>query len=151
MPALYRIRVKHPDLEIEVESTDRDYVEAKLDQYLNAGASLKPPAARERADAPRRRPVSIGELVRQVSPVKKNEVAATIAYFLEFHADPPLDEWKPDQIASKFADVRKTKPANMTDLLSKSDFFMGGRERGSYRLSEAGVVWVEGKVGDHEE
>jgi hypothetical protein len=137
-------------LEVEVESTDREYVDAKLDQYLNAGALLEPPAAGGRAEARRRRPMSIGEFVRQINPVKKNEVAATIAYFLEFHADPPVEEWKPDQIADRFPDVRKPKPANMTDLLLKSNFFMGVREKGSYRLSEAGVNWVDAQEGSHE-
>jgi len=46
--------------------------------------------------------------------------------------------------------VRKPKPANMTDLLVKSNFFMGGREKGSYRLSEIGVNWVEAQSGNHE-
>ena len=154
MAALYRIRVRRPDLEVEVESTDREYVDAKMDQYLNIGASTEPVAAGGRAeshqDRSRRRPISIGEFVRQVNPDKKSEVAAAIAYFLEYHADPIAEEWKPDQIANRFPDVRKPKPANMTDLLVKSNFFMGGRERGSYRLSESGVNWVEAQSGNHE-
>ena len=151
MTALYRIRVKRPDLEVEVESTDRNYVEAKLDQYLNARVPLKPSAADERAGVHRRRSVSISEFVKQVNPSKKNEVAATIAYFLEYHADPIAEEWRPDQIADRFPDVRKPKPANTTDLLVKSNFFMSGREKGSYRLSEAGVNWVEAQVDNHED
>jgi hypothetical protein len=154
MAALYRIRVKRPDLEVEVESTDRSYVEAKLDHYLNIGVSTEPPSAGGGAephpDSSRRRPISIGEFVKQVNPDKKNEVAAAIAYFLEYHADPIAEGWKPDQIADRFPDVRKPKPANMTDLLVKSNFFMDGREKGSYRLSEAGVNWVEAQFGNHE-
>ncbi len=46
-------------------------------------------------------------------------------------------------MADKFSDVRKLKPANMTDLLVKSNLFMEGREKGCYRLSETGVEWVE--------
>ena len=45
MTALYRIRVKRPDLEVEVESSDREYVDTKLDQYLNAGASSEQPTS----------------------------------------------------------------------------------------------------------
>lgn len=149
MTVLYRIRVKRPDLEVEVESTDRAYVDSKLDQYLNTATAPELPTAGGRAGARVRPPASISEFLRQVSPVKKNEVAATIAYFLEFHADPPLEDWKPEQIAAKFPEVRKTKPANMTDLLAKSGFFMG-LEKGFYRLSEDGVLWVEGRVSDHE-
>jgi hypothetical protein len=149
MTALYRIRVKRPDLEVEVESSDREYVGTKLDQYLNAGASSEQPTSGH-ANASRRRPISIGEFVRKVNPGKKNEVAAVIAYFLEFHADPIAEEWKPDQIADRFPDVRKPKPVNMTDLLVKSNYFMGGRDKGSYRLSDAGVKWVEAQAGNHE-
>lgn len=154
MAALYRIRVKRPDLEVEVESTDREYVDKKLDYYLNMPATAEPAApgglARPHPNRSLRRPMSIGEFVRQINPSKKNEVAAAIAYFLEYHADPVSEEWKPDQIADRFPDVRKPKPANMTDLLVKSNLFMGGREKGSYRLSEPGVIWVESQVGNHE-
>jgi hypothetical protein len=150
MAVLYRIRVKRPDLEVEVESTDREYVDAKLNHYLNIGASMEPLAASAQATPSRQRPMPIGEFVRQVNPEKKNEVAAAIAYFLEYHAVPTLEEWKPDQLADRFPDVRKPKPANMTDLLVKSSFFMGGREKGAYRLSETGVDWVEAQSASHE-
>ena len=149
MAAHYRIRVKRPDLEVEVESTDREYVDAKLDQYLNIGPSIEPPVAGGSVAPRRRRPMSISEFVRQVNPDKKNEVAAAIAYFLEYHTEPIVEEWKPDQIADRFQDVRKSAPANMTDLLVKSNFFMGGREKGSYRLSETGVNWVEARSSNH--
>jgi hypothetical protein len=154
MAAQYRIRVRRGDLEVEVESTDRAYVDTKLDHYLNIGTSLESPSAAIHAesheDRTRRRPVSIGEFVKQINAGKKNEVAAAIAYFLEYHADPVTEEWKPDQVADRFPDVRKPKPANMTDLLVKSNFFMGGREKGSYLLSETGVKWVEARSGSHE-
>jgi hypothetical protein len=155
MAAQYRVRVKRSDLEVEVESTDREYVDGKLEQYLNAAAATKP-VTRGGIPAPShdrpRRPMSISEFVKQVNPQKKNEVAAAIAYFLEYHAEPISEEWKPDQVADIFLDVRKPKPANMTDLLVKSDFFMSyGREKGSYRLSESGVQWVEARVSNHEE
>jgi hypothetical protein len=154
MSALYRIRVKRLDLEVEVESTDRAYVDARVDQYLNSATSAEPPAAAGRGQSSSKRSSrspSIGEFVRRINPAKKNEVAATIAYFLEYHAEPIAEEWKPDHVADKFPDVRKPKPANMTDLLVKSNFFMGGREKGSYRLSESGVNWVEAQLGGHED
>jgi hypothetical protein len=153
MSELYRIRVKRGDLEVEVESSDRDYVEAKVDQYLNAEPSPEAPTAESRIQDPNarsRRPVSIQEFVKQVNPQKKNEIAATIAYFLEYHAAPPIEEWRSDEIGDRFADARKPKPANMRDLLVKSDYFMEGREKGTYRLSEKGVNWVEGRLNNHE-
>jgi hypothetical protein len=152
MPALYRIRVKRPDLEVEVESTDREYVDVKLDHYLNVQSSIVPAVTGGHAvpQKPRlaHRPLSISEFVKQINPSKKNEVAAAIAYFLEYYADPILQEWKPDQIADRFPDVRKPKPANMTDLLVKSNFFIS--DKGSYRLSETGVDWVEAQAANHE-
>lgn len=150
MPEIYRIRVKRPDLEVEVESSNREYVDTKLEQYLNNGTLQEALVTSEHADGRHRRPKSIGEFVKEINPAKKNEVAAAIAYFLEFHADPTVEEWKPDQIADRFPDVRKPKPANMTDLLTKSYFFMGGRERGSYRLSDSGVKWVEAQAANNE-
>lgn len=153
MSELYRIRVKRGDLEVEVESSDRDYVEAKLEHYLNAQRSSEPPAAESGVDvrgARSRRPVSVREFVKQINPEKKNEVAAAIAYFLEYHAAPAVEEWRSDEIADKFADARKPKPANIRDLLIKSDYFMEGREKGTYRLSETGVNWVEGQLDNHE-
>jgi hypothetical protein len=153
MAETYRIRIRRGDLEVEVESSDRDYVEAKLEHYLNverpserateASCDTSGPAVRSQ------RPLSVREFVKQVNPEKKNEVAAAIAYFLEYHAAPPFEEWKPDEIGDKFADSRKPKPANMRDLLVKSDYFMEGREKGAYRLSETGVNWVEGRLGHY--
>ena len=153
MSELYRIRVKRGDLEVEVESSDRDYVEAKVDQYLNAQLSSESTTAESgvQATAARsRRPVSVQEFVKRINPEKKNEIAAAIAYFLEYHAAPPVEEWKSEEIGDRFADARKEKPANMRDLLVKSDYFMEGRERGTYRLSETGVNWVEGRLNNHE-
>jgi hypothetical protein len=152
MAETYRIRVRRGDLEVEVESSDREYVEAKLEQYLNAERSSEPiregSGGADASAVRSRRPLSVREFVKQTNPEKKNEVAAIIAYFLEYHATPPLEEWKPDEIGDKFADARKPKPANMRDLLVKSDYFMEGREKGTYRLSETGVNWVEGQLGN---
>ena len=146
MPDMYRIRVKRGDLEVEVESTDKKFVEAKMELYLDESAE---PAGGlpERKTLPAeqgRRPLSVGEFIRKVAPDKKNEVAATLAYFLEHYTN--VSEWKPEDVNDMFTDVRKSKPANITDLLKKSDFFMKGREPGFYRLSETGVQWVEGRV-----
>jgi hypothetical protein len=146
MSELYRIRVKRPDIEVEVESTDRDYVQAKLDDYLTPRSATETATTGVRTETHTHRPISLREFVKQANPTKKNEVAAAIAYFLEYHADQTLEEWRPDDVADKFADVRKPKPANMTDLLVKSNFFMEGREKGFYRLSEAGVQWVEDRL-----
>jgi hypothetical protein len=156
MPELYRIRIKRGDLEVEVESSDRDYVEAKLEHYLNAQRSSGPSAADSASgsgadvSSARSRPLIVREFVKQVNPEKKNEVAATIAYFLEYHAEQPVEEWRLEDVGDKFADARKSRPANMRDLLVKSDYFMEGREKGTYRLSETGVNWVEGQLNNHE-
>jgi hypothetical protein len=153
MPNTYRIRVRRGDVEVEAESSDKEYVESKVDQYLASSEATSPtPVAADgtsrhripTSTAGERRPLSIGEFVKQVAPDKKNEIAATVAYFLEFFAN--QDEWKPEDVAGKFTDARKPKPANMTDLLAKSNFFMKGRESGFYRLSETGVQWIEGRV-----
>jgi hypothetical protein len=85
-------------------------------------------------------------LIAKVLPQKKNEVGATVAYFLEFHASEPVAEWKPEEVGSRFTDVRKPKPQNMTDLIVKSEFFMKGSQRGYYKLSEPGVKWVETRL-----
>lgn len=149
MSELYRIRVRRADVEVEVESTDREYVQAKLDQYLTprtAVETAKLALRSETIDTNVRPPTSLREFVKQVDPHKNNEVAAAIAYFLEYHAQPTLEEWRPDDVADKFADVRKPKPANMTDLLVKSNLFMKGRQKGLYRLSETGVQWVEERL-----
>src|ERR1700722_6501864 len=145
---VYRIRIKRGDTEVEVESTDKSYVEAKIKEYFVArndtnGAA---PALLAPQNVRPKRPVSVGEFVKQVGPDKKNEIAATLAYFLEYYGG--SEEWKPDDVGAKFTDARKPKPANMTDLLAKSNFFMKGRQAGFYKLSETGVQWVEGRIGN---
>jgi hypothetical protein len=151
MPDLYRVRVKRSDIEVEVESTNRDYVLQMLNQYLDETPDAEPrePRALAAKTSSARRPLSLGEFIRQINPGKKNEVAASIAYFLEFHAEPTAEEWRPDEIGDRFTEVRKPRPANMTDLLVKSNFFMDGREKGTYRLSETGVRWIEERLPDN--
>ena len=150
MAEIFRIRIRRGDIEVEVESSDREYVEAKLEHYLNterpSERTVEESASTDGSAARSRRPVSVREFVKQVNPEKKNEVAAAIAYFLEYHAAPPFEDWKPDEIGDKFADARKPKPANIRDLVVKSDYFMEGREKGTHRLSETGVNWVEGQL-----
>jgi hypothetical protein len=147
MSEIYRVRIKRADIEVEVESSNKDYVDAKIDQYLNSArldgmATTK--AVAESGGRIAHRPNSVGEFIKKVNAVKKNEVAAALAHFLEYEEH--QEEWRPDSVGSKFADIRKVKPANMADLLNKSAFFMKGREAGFYRLSETGVQWVEERL-----
>src|SRR5436309_1543893 len=96
MANTYRIRVRRGDVEVEVESSDKDYVESKVDQYL-ATSEVDMPAGSASATTIRhqdaspasteRRPISIGEFLKQVAPDRKNEIAATVAYFLEFFSN----------------------------------------------------------------
>src|SRR5580698_4272261 len=131
----YKIRIRQGDF--EVESTDVAYVNTKIDQYLAAAKRLQNESSPQEENSVvgnTRRPLSIGEFMKRVNPEKKNEVAATLAYFLEYYENEKKEEWKPDEVGGKFTDVRKPKPANTTDLLNKSTFFMKGREPGFYRL-----------------
>lgn len=43
MSEYYRIRIKRGEFEVEVESHDKDYVEGKVEEYLNQIATLTPP------------------------------------------------------------------------------------------------------------
>jgi hypothetical protein len=141
--------VRTNQLEVEVESTEKAFVEGKLKEYLSIPKNQPDQDTDKDDKSPGNRfskEGSLNSFVKKINPVSKSETAAAIAYFLENHSQTVLLEWRPNDLADKFPDVRKSKPKNMTDTIRKSDLFMNGKTKGSYQLSEDGVEWVEGRL-----
>jgi hypothetical protein len=138
---IFRVRIRMADYEVEVESTDRKYVDEKVKEHLRANPPTAP-AIRPLAASGASRPTSLKEFTARVRPDKKVEIAATIAFYLEYLTEVLVAHWKPEEVASRFTEIRKERPKNMTDLLKSSLYFMPADERGCYKLSETGVEWV---------
>lgn len=154
MGDVYRVRIKRGNDEIEVESHDRAFVEDKLKEFgeqRTQPAELAPMESKAPSDHRTSCRESLKEFSTRISHDKKNESAAVIAYYLEHLAETPLQEWRPNDIEMLFADLRKPRPANMRDLILKSNFFMEGHQPGSHRLTETGVKWVEERLGKKQE
>ena len=92
------------------------------------------------------RPLSLRELEKIIQPGSKTEKAAMIAYFLEHFLEPVIKEWKPNSVFDRFSEIRERKPANPSDTVNKSDYFMSGSKNGFYTLSNSGVAWVESRI-----
>jgi len=150
MDDIYRLKIRFGDREFEVESSDKDYVEERFEKHFDLICSGKKSGTeavdRGKIGSGGERPISLREFEKQVSSKSKTEKAAVVAFFLEHFLDPVIEEWKPNNIFDRFSEIRETKPANPTDTIQKSQFFMPGSKGGFYKLSRSGVAWVEKQI-----
>jgi hypothetical protein len=142
---IFRVRIRRADYEVEVESSDKRYVDEKLREHLGSAtptvlATNAPPVN----EGPR--PTSLKEFAARVRPDKKVEIAASVAYYLEHLIEVPVTHWKPEDVASRFTEIRKERPKNMPNLLKSSLYFMQADEKGCYKLTDTGILWVRGRL-----
>jgi len=150
MTGIYRVRVRRGDVEVEVESNDKNFVERHLEQQMAAALAVAkaPSHATTESEPPcgTRRPLSLREFYKQVSPKQMQQRAATIAYYVEHMSTEKVEEWKPTDIETKWADTgEKKRPGNLAGTIRQSTFFSRIRP-GQYRLSNTGLEWVEGEL-----
>ncbi|MCH7498583.1 MAG: hypothetical protein IH886_00985 [Nitrospinae bacterium] len=150
MGDMYRLKIRIGDREFEVASSDQNYVDEKFQKHFDLICSGKKSGTeavdRGKIGSGGERPISLREFEKQVSPKSKTEKAAVVAFFLEHFLDPVIEEWKPNDVFDRFSEIRGIKPANPSDTIKKSNFFMPGSRSGFYKLSRSGVAWVEKQI-----
>lgn len=157
MDAHFRVRIKRNDFEIEVESTEKDYVDSKFKEFyedLTKNFSSLPatPKNEDNGKQPPLTPkeTSLQEFVKRVKPNSGPEKAVTIGYFVEkiqnkgsFHVQ---------EIKDGFSKI-KFPHSNPSDTVSKAKAngkIMEGPEKGSYILTQTGESWVEERLSQNE-
>jgi hypothetical protein len=153
MNDIYRIKVKYEDIEIEVESTDADYVEKNFEkikaEFLNNSASIKTEKQGPTGEVPNLKSgkgMSMAEFVRIVKPKSGTDYAVTIGYYVEKIQS--HGSFSGTDIKNGFLQV-KFQHSNPSDTINKAKStgkVMDSQERGSYVLTQTGEEWVEERL-----
>jgi hypothetical protein len=150
MAETYRIKVKTNQYEVEVESTEKEFVVQKIEEHLRSfrGSSQSETQhnTTQQSGAVGGKDLSLQEFINRIKPSSGPEHVVTIGYFLEKHQSLPA--FTSGQIKSEFQRAKFQHP-NPTDALLKARAagkVMDGPEKGSFVLTRTGEQWVEGRL-----
>jgi len=148
MPQNYRVRIKIPNIEVEIESTDSAYVDKRLKEYL---AEYQFPGVNLGGSAignvfPGEKGLSIQEFLLKLKPEKDTEYLMGVAYFLEKYQG--LKEIKRKDVDKGFRDIKykHSNPSEPIRRASKQGFLMDGKTKGSYLLTNTGEAWIAKRI-----
>lgn len=155
MSALHRIKIRVKDIEIEVEASDRAYVESKFDElkneFLGKGRSDKDQGKiKDASHQPpiKKKDVSLQEFLRLIKPKSGTDYAVAIAYFTEKYTD--KENFDSSDIRNGFM-TAKFRHSNPTDTINKAKSagkVMDAKDKGTFVLTQSGEKWVEEKLQD---
>lgn len=157
----FRVRIKKNDFEIEVESTEKDYVDSKVNEFygdLTKHSPSLPVKTNQDGNGKQNllpttitpKETSLQEFVKRVKPNSGPEKAVTIGYFVEKIQNKGL--FYIQEIKEGFSKI-KFPHSNPSDTVSKakaSGKIMEGSEKGSYILTQTGESWVEERLSQNE-
>jgi hypothetical protein len=151
----YRIRIRNGDAEIEIDSSDRDYVESKLTEltaWLGAhrsepvGTQSAPPRIADRA-APAAKGVSLVEHVRKIGPKSGTQFVMAVGHYLEQFGGMATG-FKTRDVAEAFQTV-KYKHSNTAEAVRQAKaqgFLMDGKSPNTTVLTQSAEAWVSGQL-----
>jgi hypothetical protein len=157
MAEQYRVRIKRGVLEVEVESTDREYVDAKVSDLIEAYSTHMDgdeglPSAKTNGssgsgtsgDAKR---TSLQEFVKKLAPSKDTEYVVAVTYYAEKHEG--LQEVRTRDVSARFRSIKykHSNPADAVARARKQAFLMEGSSRRTFVVTQTGEKWVEGRLG----
>src|SRR5437773_5133199 len=112
--AQYRVRVVRGGVEVEVDSSEKDYTDSKLKELLGSLPTervVSPPKNDDRGGAPKRaaqaggKPLSMAEYVRSVAPKSGTQYVVAVGLYLEKHGG-MASGFKTRDIAGGFTTVK---------------------------------------------
>jgi hypothetical protein len=145
----YHVRVHQGDLEIDVTSEDKEFVESQLKKFFPA--MLNEPVERPRGQtrtpdgraSVAGKPLSLAEFKKLASPSSGPEYVACLAYYLEKHQN--ISEFGTKEILAGLKDMR-LNVKNPSDTIVKAKgagYLMPGKNAGMLMLSSSGEKLVE--------
>lgn len=143
----YRVRVRKGDLEVEVDSSDKDYTETKLRELLAAveAEASAAPAKTTRALAPASdKPLSMVEYVRSLAPKTGTQYVVAVGDYLEKHGG-MRDGFRTRDVAEGFTSVKfkHSNPAEAVRQAKSQGLLMDGKEAGTFLVTTTGENWVK--------
>jgi hypothetical protein len=156
----YRVRIRRGDAELEVDSSDREYVENKLAEFgtwLGAGAARdvaslpSPPAPPEQTSASTK-PVSLVEHVRKIGPKTGTQYVMAVGHYLEQFGGMGQG-FKTRDLGDAFQSLKykHSNPAEAVRQARSQGFLMDGKEPNTVVLTQRGEAWVSGQLVGGEE
>lgn len=151
----YRVRVKRADVEVEVESSDKEYTESKSKELFahfelkGATAAPKKAGGAPKMTLPaREKPLSMVEYVRSLSPKSGAQYVVAVGDYLEKHGGMP-GGFKTRDITDGFTTVKykHSNPAEAVRQAKSQGLLMDGKEPGTLLVTSTGEGWVKVQLG----
>lgn len=151
----YRVRVKRADVEVEVDSSDKEYTDSKskeLFAHFEVDGSTPTPkkagVAQKTASMAREKRLSMVEYVRSLSPKSGAQYVVAIGDYLEKHGGVP-GGFKTRDIAEGFTTVKykHSNPAEAVRQAKSQGLLMHGKEPGTLLVTSTGEDWVKVQLG----
>jgi hypothetical protein len=149
----YRVRVKRADVEVEVDSSDKEYTESKLKELLG-GVEIKETAPRASGKAGKvhvgaatGKSLSMAEYVRSVSPKSGSQYVVAVGDYLEKHGG-MSDGFKTRDIVSGFTTIKykHSNPAEAVRQAKSQGLLMDGKD-GLLVVTSTAEAWVKTQQG----
>ncbi len=149
--ATYRVRIRKNEVEVEVESSEKEYVESKLkelDELLRpkpiSGKAMTIDAAPTAAPGKGR---SLAEHARALAPKSGTQYVIAVGDYLERFGGLSRG-FKTRDVADAFRAVKykHSNPAEAVRQAKQQGFLMDGEEPGSLVLTQTAESWVKGQL-----
>lgn len=152
----YRVRVKRAEIEVEVDSSDKDYTEAKLKELLAAAETKAPAGPRTTGPAHKASPppsstgktLSLAEHVRALSPKSGAQHVIAVGDYLERYGG-MADGFKTRDVAASFTTIKykHSNPAEAVRQAKSQGLLMDGKEDGTLVITSTAESWVKTQLG----
>ena len=148
----YRVRIRKGEVEIEVESSDKRYVDSKLDEWSKRlsdspghGAAAPEEDAALRSSGAKGK--SLAEHVRALAPKSGPQYVIVVGHYLERYGQMG-GGFKTRDLVDGFRTVkyRHSNPAEAVRQAKQQGFLMDGSESGSLVLTQTAEAWVKGQL-----
>lgn len=147
----YRIRIRIGADEIEVESTNLAFVEAKITELgprLGIGMPSSSRGLLNLPTASESKPVSLVEYVQGIDPQTGPQYVLAIGSFLERQRG-MSDGFKTRDVVDAFQTIkfRHSNPAEAVRQAKAQGLVMDARESGGFVLTQKGESWIRDRIG----
>ena len=150
----YRVRIKQGENEIEIESSEKTYVESKLkeiDSLFNFNKHKVPlqssSGENNKKNGVETKPLSLVEHVRALSAKDGTEYAIAVAHYLE-NTEGKAEGFKTQDIYAAYKKVKfaHSNPPQTVVNAKKKGYLMDGPTDGTLQLTQTALEWIENRL-----
>lgn len=148
----YKIRVRKDQFEIEIESSEKDFVVEKLKELMdNLDVKIQSKTIQSKSTQPNgTKQKSFNEFLNEVSPTSATEYTVAITYYMEKVEG--VNEINVKDIKEGFrkAKFAHSNPSQALINAKTQGLLMEGSTPKHFILTQTGEKWVEEKIGKKE-